>query len=103
MLKLLSGKTHYVITGTALIKMPKYEIYTGAEKTLVTFRVLTDQEINTYISTSEPYDKAGAYAIQGKAGVFISRISGCYLNVVGLPVGLLLKLLNQAGWKPYKV
>ncbi|MCX7732623.1 MAG: Maf family protein [candidate division WOR-3 bacterium] len=99
MLKLLSNKTHQVITGIALIKMPEKRICTGAETTRVTFRALSDEEIKSYISTPEPYDKAGAYAIQGRAGLFVERISGCYLNVIGLPVSLLLKLLQDAGWK----
>lgn len=99
MLKLLSNKTHQVITGIALIKMPEKRIYTDAETTRVTFRALSDEEIKSYISTPEPYDKAGAYAIQGRAGLFVERISGCYLNVIGLPVSLLLKLLQDAGWE----
>ncbi|MEO0023406.1 MAG: Maf family protein [candidate division WOR-3 bacterium] len=99
MLKLLSNKTHQVITGIALIKMPEKKIYADVETTRVTFRALTDEEIESYISTPEPYDKAGAYAIQGRAGLFVERISGCYLNVIGLPVSLLLKLLQDAGWK----
>lgn len=99
MLKLLSNKTHQVITGVALIKLPEKRIYAGAEATRVTFRALTDEEIESYISTPEPYDKAGAYAIQGRAGLFVERISGCYLNVIGLPVSLLLRLLQDAGWK----
>ncbi len=99
MLKLLSNKTHQVITGVVVIRMPDKRIYTGAETTQVTFRALSEEEIKHYISTPEPYDKAGAYAIQGKAGIFVERICGCYLNVIGLPVGLLLKLLQDAGWK----
>jgi len=98
MLKLLSNKTHQVITGIALISLPDYKIFTGAEKTDVTFRKLSEKEINTYIKEKEPYDKAGAYALQGKAGLFVKRIQGCYLNVIGLPVSLLLDLLKQAGW-----
>uniref|UniRef100_A0A7V3PUD8 dTTP/UTP pyrophosphatase n=1 Tax=candidate division WOR-3 bacterium TaxID=2052148 RepID=A0A7V3PUD8_UNCW3 len=99
MLKLLSGKTHQVITAIALIKLPECKIFTSAEKTLVTFRTLSRDEIEAYIQTSEPYDKAGAYAIQGKAGLFVSKINGCYLNVIGLPLPRLLNLLKKAGWK----
>ncbi|NPV13874.1 septum formation protein Maf [candidate division WOR-3 bacterium] len=94
-LKMLSGKPHYVITGIAIIKLPERRVITGAESTRVTFRTLSAEEINRYICTSEPYDKAGAYAIQGRASVFIERVNGCYLNVIGLPVPLLLKLLKQ--------
>ncbi len=99
MIKLLSNKTHQVITGVALVSLPDYKVFTDAEKTLVTFRRLTDQEIEEYVKTKEPYDKAGAYALQGRAGVFVKRISGCYLNVIGLPVNLLLKLLKDAGYR----
>lgn len=94
-LKILSGKSHYVITGIAIIKLPERRIITGAESTRVTFRSLTPEEINSYIRTPEPYDKAGAYAIQGRASIFIEKVNGCYLNVIGLPVPLLLKLLKQ--------
>ncbi len=94
-LKMLSGKSHYVITGIAIIKSPEKRIITGAESTRVTFRSLTPEEINSYIRTPEPYDKAGAYAIQGRASIFIEKVHGCYLNVIGLPVPLLLKLLKQ--------
>ncbi len=100
MIKLLSNKTHQVITGVAIIRLPEYKIFADVEKTLVTFRRLTNQEIDEYIKTREPYDKAGAYAIQGTAGMFIKKISGCYLNVIGLPVSLFLKLLKKAGWHP---
>ncbi|MCR4423617.1 MAG: nucleoside triphosphate pyrophosphatase [candidate division WOR-3 bacterium] len=94
-LKILSGKMHYVITGVAIIKLPQKCIITGAESTRVKFRPLSFNEINRYIHTPEPFDKAGAYAIQGRASVFIEKINGCYLNVIGLPVPLLFKLLKQ--------
>ncbi|MCL6465976.1 MAG: Maf family protein, partial [candidate division WOR-3 bacterium] len=84
-----------VITGVAIIKLPQKCIITGAESTRVKFRPLSFNEINRYIHTPEPFDKAGAYAIQGRASVFIEKINGCYLNVIGLPVPLLFKLLKQ--------
>jgi septum formation protein len=100
MLNLLSNKTHQVITGIAIIRLPEYRILTDAEKTLVTFRKLTEKEIATYIESKEPYDKAGAYALQGKAGLFVKHINGCYLNVIGLPVNLLLAMLKKLNWQP---
>ncbi|MEO0004728.1 MAG: Maf family protein, partial [candidate division WOR-3 bacterium] len=76
-------------------------IFTGAETTNVTFRKLTEKEIIDYIKTKEPYDKAGGYALQGRAGLFVKRIQGCYLNVIGLPVGLLMDLLEKLGWRSF--
>jgi septum formation protein len=97
MLKLLSGRTHTVISGVAVVRMPGRSVLSAAEKTAVTFRRLRDVEIEEYIAGSEPYDKAGAYGIQEQAGIFVSRVSGCLLNVVGLPVPLLLELLRKSG------
>jgi septum formation protein len=98
MLKLLSGRTHTVISGVAVVRMPGRSVLSAAEKTAVTFRRLRDAEIEEYIAGPEPYDKAGAYGIQERAGAFVRRICGCYVNVVGLPVGLLLELLEKSGW-----
>ncbi len=102
MLKLLSGKTHQVITGVCVIKLPTVKIVTDAEATFVSFRKLSDREIDAYIATSEPFDKAGAYAIQGKAATFVKKVRGCYLNVIGLPINLLLSLLYQSGWEHWQ-
>lgn len=99
MLKTLSGKRHYVITGVAVIKLPEMKIVTGAESTLITFRTTSQKEIDEYLSTPEPLDKAGSYAIQGRGALFIKKIDGCYLNVIGLPVPLIFKLLNQIAKK----
>ncbi len=86
-LKLLSGKTHYVYTGFSIYNSINNKTITDYEKTEVTFRELTDQEINEYISGGSPMDKAGAYGIQDDFGaVFIKKINGCYYNVVGLPL-----------------
>ncbi|ADT84037.1 Maf-like protein [Thermococcus barophilus] len=90
MLKLLSGKTHEVITGYCIIHEGK-EI-TGFEVTKVKFRDLSEEEIEWYVSTGEPLDKAGAYAIQGKAAIFIEWIYGDFYNVVGLPIKVVLEL-----------
>jgi MAF protein len=98
MLERLSGRTHRVISGVAVITRPGARTLSGVETTRVTFRRLSQAEIDRYIATPEPYDKAGAYGIQERAGAFVRRICGCYVNVVGLPVGLLLELLEKSGW-----
>ncbi len=99
MLELLSGRTHRVVSGVAVVRRPDNRVFTGAETTRVRFRRLRPEEIERYVVTSEPYDKAGAYAIQEGAAIFVARVNGCYLNVVGLPVGLLLGLLGRAGYR----
>lgn len=91
MLRMLSGKYHSVFTGVTVIK-PEQSI-TFSVETKVKFFELTDEEINAYIDTSEPYDKAGAYGIQGKGALLVEKIDGDYFNVVGLPVSRLNKLL----------
>jgi septum formation protein len=93
MLRLLSGRTHRVITGVALVTANRTEA--AAEVTTVQFLELSDQEIADYIATGEPMDKAGAYAIQGRAARWIPRIEGCYFNVVGLPISLVSTLLKS--------
>ena len=98
MLEKLSGRTHFVITGVALIRLPDSERRTFVESTRVDFAALSPEEITRYLATGEPYDKAGAYAIQGHAGRFIPRIDGCYFNVVGLPLSRLYQALNNLGW-----
>jgi len=97
MLELLSGRTHRVVSGVAVVRRPDNRTFTGTETTRVGFRELGTREIERYVATPEPYDKAGAYGIQEGAGIFVSRVGGCYLNVVGLPVRLLLELLARAG------
>ena len=98
MLEKLSGRTHAVVTGVALIRLPDAERITFAESTLVHFAMLSAEDINRYLATGEPHDKAGAYAIQGRAGRFIPRIEGCYFNVVGLPLARLQAALTSLGW-----
>jgi septum formation protein len=98
MLELFSGRTHSVITGVSLIRLPEMERRQFIETTLVTFAPLTRDEISRYLATEEPYDKAGAYAIQGRAGRYIPRIEGCYFNVVGLPLAHLVAALRELGW-----
>ena len=91
MLTLLSGEKHFVITGV-VVKNSKKEI-SFVEKTAVYFNKLSSEEINRYVASGEPADKAGAYAIQGLGSVFVRRIKGDYSNVVGLPVSRLYKTL----------
>src|ERR1700760_4396222 len=95
MLLRLSGRTHQVVTGVAVVwGLSSVEV--AAEMTQVTMRTVSTQEIAGYVATGEPMDKAGAYAIQGYAGRWIPRIHGCYFNVVGLPLALVDSLLEGA-------
>jgi septum formation protein len=96
MLHALSGATHTVYTGMAALVKPENRLVLTCETTRVTFRVLEEKEINNYIKSGEPFDKAGAYGIQGMGGAFIARIHGCFFNVVGLPIRPLMDFL-----KPY--
>src|SRR5207249_6499133 len=98
MLEKLSGRTHSVVTGVALIRLPDAERLTFVESTLVHFAALSAEEISRYLATGEPHDKAGAYAIQGRAGRYVPRIEGCYFNVVGLPLARLHQALTALGW-----
>lgn len=91
MLKMLSGKYHSVFTGVTVINPTKS--ITFSIETKVKFFDLTDDEINAYIDTAEPYDKAGSYGIQGKGSLLVEKIDGDYFNVVGLPVSALNKHL----------
>ena len=93
MIRKLSGNYHSVVSGIYLFCGGR-EV-TAAAQTKVIFDPITDNEIETYLNTSEPYDKAGAYAIQGRAGVYIKGIEGDYYNVVGLPVNLLKNTLKE--------
>lgn len=93
MLRLLSGRTHQVITGVCVLA-PGFE-RAEAEITQVSFGEISDQEIVAYIRTGEPMDKAGAYGIQGVASRWVQGVAGCYFNVVGLPVGRVYRLLRQ--------
>ena len=97
MLNSLQGNTHTVVTGVALLyqKNGKYELCCDKAITKVTMQKLTSDEINEYIESEQVYDKAGAYAIQGRSDFFIDGICGSYSNVVGLPMGLVRKLLKE--------
>jgi septum formation protein len=93
MLRMLSGVTHCVITGVCLVHPPAEVVALTHETTAVTFRRLNDAEIAQYVASGEPLDKAGAYGIQGLASKFVTRIEGCYFNVVGLPIARVYELL----------
>ena len=93
MLEELSGKTHIVVSGLALIT-PGWEVVEN-ESTLVTFRELTPRDLAVYIATGEWEGRAGAYAIQGRGAALVHRIEGDYLNVVGLPAALLVRVLAE--------
>ena len=98
MLEKLSGRTHSVLTGVALIRLPDAERLSFVETTLVQFAPLSEEEITRYLGTGEPHDKAGGYAIQGYAARYVPRIEGCYFNVVGLPLARLQQALIELGW-----
>lgn len=94
MLRTLSGRTHQVITGVCLIN--GRHVHSGIERTTVTFAALSDADIAWYVATGEPRDKAGAYHVDGRGSLFITRIDGSPSNVAGLPVGLLRRLAREA-------
>ncbi|MFB3896401.1 MAG: nucleoside triphosphate pyrophosphatase [bacterium] len=94
LLSILSGRTHRVITGLAVLDVKSNRIKLGHSITYVTFRKLAQKEIDEYIATGDPFDKAGSYGIQGKGALFVDRITGDYFNVVGLPLVLLSRLLK---------
>jgi septum formation protein len=98
MLRVLSGRTHRVLTSVFLLRLPDNTSRSALERTGVTFAPLADKEIDAYLLTEEPLGKAGAYAIQGVAGRYVLKIEGCYFNVVGLPLARLYALLRELGW-----
>jgi len=98
MLRALSGREHRVYSGIALIK-PTGGTLTDYARTVVQFRGLSDEEITDYIASGEPMDKAGSYGIQARGALFIESVSGCFFNVMGLPLAKLWRLLHRAGWR----
>lgn len=99
MLRRLSGRSHHVITGVALVR--DEQMFAGTEITEVRFGRMTEEEIRTYVKTGEPMDKAGAYAIQGRAEAWIEGICGSWSNVVGLPLYRVRVLAGKAGINLY--
>ena len=97
MLTRLRGRAHNVLTGLCVLRTDKDKVHLACEKTTVSFRDLTEWEINRYLDTKEYLDKAGGYAIQGQAAAFITRIEGDYFNVMGLPLCRLILLLREVG------
>ena len=98
MLRLLSGRTHEVITGVCVVRPAAggdRQLRTASEITRVFFSDISEEEICAYVASGEPMDKAGAYAIQGMASRWIPRIEGDYSNVVGLPVALVYRMLRR--------
>lgn len=97
MLRMLSGRMHRVITALAVLDRRSEELAEDAAVTKVWFCELAEPEIDSYVRTGEPLDKAGAYGIQGRGALLVDRIDGCYYNVVGLPLTLLAGLLRRFG------
>jgi septum formation protein len=93
MLRKLAGRDHWVYTAVCMVNQPKHETLEGVERTRVWFSPLTDAQILDYVRRENVLDKAGAYAIQGYAGVYIPKIEGNYFNVMGLPLPLVHELL----------
>ena len=98
MLRLLAGRAHVVLTGV-VVRGPRGE-RTALAESVVRFRPISREEVDWYVSTGEPHDKAGAYGIQGLASRFVEGVEGSYSNVVGLPVGAARSLLKEAGVRP---
>jgi septum formation protein len=99
MLEALSGRWHEVITGVTLKTVNATNKITYAEKTKVKIRKLSEQIIQRYIDSGEPFDKAGAYGIQGLGALLVEKLQGCYYNVVGLPLYRVSVMLNDMGFK----
>ena len=97
MLRSLAGNWHHVYTGITVINTRSGRILRNVDKTRVHLVSMTEQEIDAYVATGEPLDKAGAYGIQGMGGMFVDRIDGSYSNVVGLPMSMLRIMLAQVG------
>jgi septum formation protein len=100
MLRRLSGREHEVLSGVAIhVPGPPARTVSAVARTRVTFRALEEVEIEAYVATGEPLDKAGAYGIQGRAAVFVARLEGSYDNVVGLPLATVDGLLCDLGYR----
>ncbi|MEA1936492.1 MAG: nucleoside triphosphate pyrophosphatase [Patescibacteria group bacterium] len=97
MLRKISGKKHKIITGVAIIDTKKNKVFTDCEITEIWFKKLSEKEIEKYIRTSEPLDKAGSYTIQGIGAIFVKKINGNFDSAVGLPIGKIYKYLLKLG------
>ena len=98
MLRTLSGRTHQVFTGVSVLS-PSGELFTETDRSDVTFCDIPETEIISYVSSGEPMDKAGAYALQGRASLWITRLEGSYSSVIGLPLYLVRILLLRSGYR----
>ena len=96
-LQQLSGKTHTVYTGFAVVEKPSGAVLSEFVKTLVSFRRLADEEIDRYIQSGSPFDKAGGYGIQDQGALFVEKIDGCFYNVMGLPISVTCQVLHKVG------
>ena len=97
----LSGKTHQVMTGWSMICVKRKRRFSSLANTRVTFKTLSEGEINWYIASGEPFDKAGGYAIQGLGAHLVKSINGSYTNVVGLPLCEVVEFLDNVGLTPF--
>lgn len=97
MLSMLSGRSHEVYTGLCLLVSGAADCFSAEERTAVTFRTLLATEIEAYLDTGEPFDKAGGYGIQGVGRLLVERIEGCFFNVIGLPIGRLNDFFQELG------
>ena len=100
MLRMLSGRTHQVYTGVS-VRSPDGRLFTETDCSDVSFCPVPEEEILAYVRTGEPLDKAGAYALQGRASLWITRLEGSYSSVIGLPLYLVRRLLIEAGYRFY--
>lgn len=103
MLKALSGKRNSVITGYAIVDSETNKTIIDSVEATVYFRAISDQEIDAYIKTGEPLDKAGAYAVQGAGGLFVEKTEGDYTSILGLPLWPVVRDLKQFGIEPFQV
>jgi septum formation protein len=103
MLRLLNATTHEVLTGLFVIRAYDGISFAHLERTRVEFTRISDLDIDAYIQTKEPFDKAGAYGIQGIGGRFVRKVDGCYFNVMGLPLSRLWEILRQMRWEDLKL
>ncbi|MCU0581145.1 MAG: Maf family protein [Syntrophales bacterium] len=97
MLRRLSGREHHVFTGFTILRKSVSVLYRKTVRSTVVFRPIEEDELQWYINTDEPYDKAGGYAVQEKGGLFAKRIRGSYSNVIGLPVSEVFEILKKIG------
>lgn len=102
-LRRLSGVEHSVMTGLCLLEPRTSRRWSGVETSIVKFRKLSEAEIREYVESGEPMDKAGAYGFQGAARKFVETVEGSTSNIIGLPVELLKKALNENGWKVRRI